>query len=192
MEDLSDLFDSNMLNLILDRITNHPAQGPTKFPGVALWRNLVRLTDQGLREYEAARKYLESWIDGGHNSMALYFRAIDALEQSVVASHRATLMAKGMKKLRFGRGARLPTERRIKALQEMRNIVVHTDDRLVGTSPGRTRRTIVPISAHEAATLWPLENRLELGAHQLKYADLAGCLKTLYTMIETVRGAPSR
>jgi len=192
MNDLSDLFDGNMLNITLDTIIPSATFGPTKFPGIALWRNLVRLTDQSLREYGLARKELGLWIGSGHNSMDRYFRAVDSLEQSVVAAHRAILMAKGLKKKRLGRGSALPTRNRIRLVREMRDIIIHTDDRLAGMTSTRGGRVIVPLSAQEAAMLRPLDDRVELGAHQLKYADLAACIKNLYTIIETVRGAPSK
>lgn len=108
LEDLSSLFSSNMLSVLLSEALHVGSSGPLTFPGVALWRNLVRLTDQGLREYEAARHELARWLATDNNMIGPYFRAIDSLEQCIVATHRAMLMAEAIIDLRHGRGARRP------------------------------------------------------------------------------------
>jgi hypothetical protein len=73
LEDLSGLFSANMLGVLMASFFQIGSSGPLSFPGVALWRNLVRLTDQGLREYETARLELARWLATDNNTISPYF-----------------------------------------------------------------------------------------------------------------------
>jgi hypothetical protein len=156
------------------------SSGPLAFPGVALWRNLVRLTDQGLREYETARHELANWLATDNNTISPYFRAIDSLEQCIVATHRAMLMAEAIIDRRNARGARRPPPVWKERVKLMRHAIEHTDDRLTG-------RRNPPILAGDATMLRPLTKHMELGVDHLTYRELAGCLRSCYKTIETVR-----
>jgi hypothetical protein len=182
LEDLSSLFPANMLSVLMASFFQIGSSGPLTFPGVALWRNLVRLTDQGLREYETARHELARWLATDNNTISPYFHAVDSLEQCVVAAHRAMLMAEAIIDRRHGRGARRPPPTWKERVKLMRHAMEHTDDRLTG-------RRNPPISAGDAPMLRPLQKHMELGADHLTYRELAGCLRSCYRTIETVRRA---
>jgi len=182
LEDLSGLFSASMLSVLMASFFRIGYSGPLTFPGIALWRNLVRLTDQGLREYETARRELARWLATDNNTIGPYFLAIDSLEQCIVAAHRAMLMADAIIDGRHGRGARRPPPVWKERVKLMRHAIEHTDDRLTG-------RRNPPISAGDAPMLRPLQKHVELGADHLAYRELAGCLRSCYRTIETVRRA---
>lgn len=182
LEDLSGLFSSNMLSVLMASVLHVESSGPLAFPGIALWRNLVRLTDQGLREYETARHELARWLATDNNTISPYFHAIDSLEQCIVAAHRAMLMKETIIDRRNGRGARRPPPVWKERVKLMRHAIEHTDDRLTG-------KRKPPISAADAPMLRPLAKHMELGVDHLTYRELAGCLRSCYRTIDTVRHA---
>jgi hypothetical protein len=182
LEDLTGLFSASMLSVLMASFFRMESSGPLTFPEVGLWQNLVRLTDQGLREYEMARHELTRWLATDNNTIGPYFHAVDSLEQCIVAAHRGMLMAEAIIDRRHGRGARRPPPVWKERLKLMRNAIEHTDDRLTG---GRKP----PISAGDAPMLRPLQKHMELGTDHLTYRELAGCLRSCYRIIESVRRA---
>ena len=101
MPSVDHMSNRDSLNVVLDRtLSTIPADLPNSPMLVGLFTNFVRLTDKALREYDAARaelfSYLEhsEWLQTGH-----YLRAIDHMENSASAIHRAVLNSSALRQL---------------------------------------------------------------------------------------------
>ncbi len=92
MPAVSEMFNKNMLNVVLDRTLTGSSPVPSASPLMGLWMNFVRLTDKALREYDASRHELLSYVGhaGGFRTSP-YIRAIDHMENCLSAAHRAVL-----------------------------------------------------------------------------------------------------
>lgn len=178
--DLSGLYDKNILNVALDALVGR-WPGPADYPYRGMWVNLVRLSDQAIREYELARLALREYVDHGHEGrISPFYRAIDHFENAISATHRATLNSKQLE-VHLGRRLNQPTERQESLLRAARNHVEHMDDKL-------GRRMVKP---NEVAILIPLSFRLQVGKVELPYRDLASCVRKNYRNVESIRRAPS-
>ncbi|MCO5300360.1 MAG: hypothetical protein M9886_10425 [Candidatus Nanopelagicales bacterium] len=178
--DLAGLFDKNILNLALDALFG-TWRGPKEHPHNRIWLNMVRLSDQAVREYQAARVALGAYGAKGHQGhLSPYYLAIDHFENAVSAVHRATWDADTLN----GVGEwslSLPSQGVRDNVADVRNAVEHIDERLKRGSvePG------IPIYLH------PLPEFLQIDRHQLTYADLADCVTIAYQNLERVRGSRS-
>ena len=144
--------------------------------------NLVRLTDQAIREHGIANDELTDWRTAEAPKFGSLLRAVDALEQCVVASHRAMLMANALIDLRLGRGARRPPPVWQEHVRLMRHAIEHTDDRLTGRRPP----AILP---GQPTMLSPTVKHIQLGPQRLAYRELTGCIRSCHRIIEIIRGA---
>jgi hypothetical protein len=134
-DDLSDLDSSVLLasfaRLLIGRYNGRPA--------TYLARNALRLIDQSIREYQAANLDLRSFLQDG--DIGGFFRAQGNLEHCVVTMHRALSLLTALRRsgLAAPDGSPLiyrprelevltdPVKRRIR---ELRDAIVHSDDRL--------------------------------------------------------------
>jgi hypothetical protein len=178
---LTDLDAPAMLNVILGIALGAGSAGPVGPPGHGLWMNLVRLTDQAIREHAIASGELANWEAQGQDFGA-FLRAVDALEQCIVASHRAMLMANALIDRRLGRGAQRPPPVWQEHVRLMRHAIEHTDDRLTGRRPP----VILP---GQPTMLSPTSRYIQLGPQRLAYRELTGCIRSCHRIIEIIRAA---
>jgi len=185
--DLSSLFNRNILNVGLDRFSGHNSHVRKTFATEARWINLVRLTDRALQQHEAARELLDDFLQlASTGRISPFYRAVDALEDCVLSTHRALRMATALRGDGYLHSASPPpTQRQADAIRDMRDAIMHTDDRVLATS--RTPRR-PPIQPGQPYMLRPLQHRIELGPHRLSYRDLASCVRLCYRMVEGIRG----
>ena len=101
------LSNRGALNVLLDRTMAGVSYGiPSTHPIIGLFMNFVRLTDKALREYDAARAEVISYLQPANGlRTSAYLRAIDHMENCVSATHRAVLNAKALRSHRVGRSA---------------------------------------------------------------------------------------
>lgn len=177
---LSDLFPNNMANVSLDRLTG--GLGPNQYPHLQMWMNLVRLTDLSIRRYEEARKALDLYRQTAHaGGVSPFYNAIDCLEETVVATHRAALNSTSLASV-APRKLREPTPRQLELLRLIRNHVQHMDDKL---RRGQVKRYPMHMVA-------PTSRSLLIGSLLLSYRDLSYCIRKMYRNIEIIRQAPSQ
>jgi hypothetical protein len=179
--DLSHLYDKNVLNVSLDRLTGN-FRGPTAYPYFGIWMNLVRLTDNALRNYEAARGRLKEYREHAYEGrVGPFYLAIDHFEVVVSATHRAVLNAQRLDAAMHRKLSR-PTNRQAELLRLARNHIEHMDEKLVKRS----------VKQGELHVLVPLTSRIQIGGIQVPYRDLASCIRKMYRNIELIRQAPSK
>ena len=181
MPDLGDLYSNNMGNVSLDRFTGQ-FKGPTAYPHFNMWMNLVRLTDQAILDHEAARGHLNEYRDNAREGrVSTLYRAVNELENTVVATYRAVLNSRQLES-HAPRRLIAPTNRQAEALRKVRNHIQHMDDKL-------QKGQVKPGQLHLLA---PTTHRVEIGGERLTYRDLSSCIRKMYRNIEIVRQAPSR
>ncbi len=187
MPDLSHL-NNNYACIVLDYLCRGHVAGPTSFPQAAMWVSLVRLADKTLREYSAARGELQDYVSwkGQLRALGSYMRGIDHLENCVEAVHRAAIYAQKLQADGFGRDATAPKIHRFRAV---RDLIAHTDDRILGNSRRAQRKA--PISEGDFVTLTPRERELRIGRETLTYVELAMGIVSLHEMITRIREAKS-
>lgn len=174
--DLSKLFDRNILDLALDAALG-TWRGPKEHPHNRIWINMVRLSDQSVREYESARRALIEYGEKGHEGhVSPFYLAIDHFENAVNAVYRATWDASTLHALGGWAFGLASTEQR-KALADVRNAVQHIDE---GLRKGRVEPGI-PIY------LVPLPDYLQIADYQLAYRDLADCISITHESLEAIR-----
>jgi hypothetical protein len=180
MPDVSDLFNMNTLNVLLDAQLGGPGnREPRAYPYRGLWLNLVRLTDKALREYDAARAELLDYSSSiGSRHFSPVFRAVDHLENCIGATHRAVLNARALRVAGFAKDSPMPTAGQEDRLRLVRNRIEHAEERLVD---GR----IKPAQFH---ALRPFDHRVDIGDQRLTYRDLERCIRRMYAIIEKMRG----
>ncbi len=191
MPAVSEMFNKNMLNVVLDRTLTGSSPVPSASPLMGLWMNFVRLTDKALREYDASRHELLSYVGhaGGFRTSP-YIRAIDHMENCLSAAHRAVLDAAALRAEGLGTKAVPITERQEQRLRLVRNTIEHTDERLVGPNP---RWPSAVVFTREQPFALRLANRgMVIGADDLAYAELVAVLRKMYRAVEAIRGASVR
>jgi hypothetical protein len=177
------------LNVLLDRtLSGLPAGLPPDRTLVGLFQNFSRLTDKALREYDAARFEVIFYLEP-HDSLRTspYLRAIDHLENTASATHRAVLNAQALQANGVGlRGPRL-TSRQLERLSFLRNAVEHADEKLLRKTYGKSPAFAVdePYSLRLANTC------MVIGANVLSYAELVSAMTKCYRTIEIIRGVPT-
>ena len=166
---------SLVINLAAELMTG--TEPVDSFPANGMWINLVRLTDQAIREYAAADAVFAAW-EGNELTITLYYRGIGHLETAITATHRAVYSGKTLRSQGFGRSAKSMAGRHEKALNELRNVIHHTDSRL------RNGR----IEEGQPLMLFAGVDRMTFGSATMTYVDLAACIEACYRQVETVRG----
>jgi hypothetical protein len=181
LPDLSALFDKNMLNVGLDRFSGNASIGPNAGAhDVQQWLNLVRLTDKSIRCFEAARHHLAEYSANAHEGrVSSFYLAVDDLESTVSATHRAVLASAALQPA-VAVGLATPTERQADLLRRVRNRVEHIDERVA-----RRQQRSQPIHLHY---LLPAPTRVIIDGLELPHRDLASCIRKMYGNVEKVRG----
>ncbi|HLZ24663.1 MAG TPA: hypothetical protein VKQ30_21305 [Ktedonobacterales bacterium] len=190
MPSVDDMFNRNILNVILDRALSVQSGIPTAvWSLLGIWMNFVRLTDKALREYDAARAELIAYVEQeGPWRLSRYHRAMDHLENCVNATHRAVLNAKALQRHGIGRSAPRLTERQERRLRLMRHAIEHADERLDPPSGSSwpTFQTGEPYALR-------LANRaMVIGGNDLTYRELVSAMNKMYRTIEAIRGPSVR
>ncbi len=191
MPSVDHMFNMNSLNASLDRLLAGNPRTLTNRPLMGLWMNFVRLTDKALREYDAARAELATYVARYEDAWALgpYLRAIDHMENCVSATHRAVLNARALRANGFGGRAPQLTERQEQRLRYLRNTVEHTDERLIG-NPARPAS---PVFRPRQPFALRLSNRtMIIGGDVLTYKELVSAISKMYRTIEVIRGPSVR
>jgi hypothetical protein len=178
---LDDLFAHNMANISLDRLTGGHG-GPPDYPYSQMWLNLVRLTDLSITRYEAVRESLALYREKAHEgTVSPFYDAINGLEETVVAAHRAALNSQGLEAV-APRKLNRPTPRQLDLLRQVRNHIQHMDDKL---QKGQVKAVPIYLAA-------PTQKSLVIGSVLLSYRDLASCITKMYRNIAIIRQAPSK
>ncbi len=142
------------------------AAGPLNRKARALWINYVRLVDQLIWEYEAARDALQDYVDTPNTTLSPLFRAIAHMETLVNTMRRAILFARRMRRHKDS-----PQIEKLNVLSgnagdrivEIRNAIEHLENKIL---EGK-------ITQGEPTTLLVQSDRIELLAHEIFYRELA-------------------
>ncbi|MFL6181190.1 MAG: hypothetical protein ACJ73J_02680 [Actinomycetes bacterium] len=186
MPSVDHMSNRGSLNVVLDRRLSTIPGGLPKSPMlVGLFTNFVRLTDKALREYDAARaellSYLEhsEWLQTGH-----YLRAIDHMENCASAIHRAVLNSSALRQHKIGRSGPQLTDRQETRLRELRNAIEHSDEKLLG----KQYRNSPPFASREPYSLRLANTSMVIGGWVLTYRELVSVMTKMYRTIEAIRG----
>jgi hypothetical protein len=178
------------LNVVLDRTLSGLPEGlPPDRSLVGLFTNFVRLTDKALREYDAVRAELMSYVEP-HVAWKVgpYLRAIDHMENCVSATHRASLNAKALRQRKVGRGGPRLTKLQEQRLGFARNAIEHSDEKILGIQKVKASP---PFAAREPYSLRLANGAMTIGSCVLTYKELVSDLSKLYRTIEVIRGVPT-
>ena len=180
------LSNRGALNVLLDRTVAGVSYGiPSIHRLIGLFMNFVRLTDKALREYDAARAEVISYIQlTSRLRKGAYLRAIDHMENCVSATHRAALNAKALRTNRIGRSAPRLTELQEERLAHLRNAVEHSDERLLGPRS----KTIPAFHQAEPYSLRLANTSMVIGNHVLTYRQLLTAMTKTHRAVEVIRG----
>ena len=185
------LSNNRSLNVVLDRTIGG---GPTGFPqsrsALGLLSNFVRLVDKSLREYDAARAELMSYVEPHKGSLRTspYIRAVDHMENCVGATHRSVLNARALRELGVGGGAPKLTARQEARLAHVRNAVEHSDEKLLGKQKFNNSP---PFCSGEPYSLRLANTAMVIGGLVLSYKDLFSAMTKMYQTVEKVRRVPT-
>jgi hypothetical protein len=174
MPDLSTLRPLRTLNVVRIFFAGNPPD--VDRVATSLRVTFVRLLDKALIEYEAARGALAEFALvhrlGDWRSLMM---AVDHLEDSITATHRALSYAEALRRRKGERpiaAEEMPRPFLQRQLRDMRNKIEHIDADLL--------RGRVPENA--AIQLFPHEEFVELDHLRLAYGDLAGVIERLHSL----------
>ena len=189
MPSVDHLSNNGMLNVLLDRTFRGQLSGvPLDRTMVGLFTNFARLTDKALREYDAARAELHSYVAGnvGHR-VSPYLRAIDHMENCVSATHRAVLNAEVLRKSKVGRAGPRLTQNQRDHLIQVRHAIEHSDEKLRRVTHGKSP------AFHESDpySLRLANTSMTIGQHVLTYRQLVSAMTKCHATIEVIRGVPT-
>ncbi|MFN8168447.1 MAG: hypothetical protein U0S36_06660 [Candidatus Nanopelagicales bacterium] len=143
-----------------------------RHPEAAYITGLVRFTDKATRDYEDARALFGHYIESRGLAIMPLFRGLDALGDSIVATHvgiefSRSLVTKGIGQRRF-----IPDRQARTDIRYMRNHVLHAVEKL-GKRDGAEDK----IRPEDAKAPWPEERRIVYGQVELQYATLASAIR---------------
>jgi hypothetical protein len=170
-------------------INTTPSAQPRERSGlVGLFTNFVRLTDKALREYDAARTELFSYLrPSAELRTAHYVRALDHIENCVSATHRAVLNSNALRKNKVGRSRPRLTDRQETRLREVRHAIEQSDEKLLG----KQYRDSPPFATGEPYSIRLANTSMVIGSWVLTYRDLVSAMTKMYRIIEVIRGVPT-
>jgi hypothetical protein len=155
---------------------------------VGLFTNFVRLTDKALREYDAARTELFSYLGPSARWRTdHYLRALDHMENCVSATHRAVLNSRALRENNVGRSRPRLTDRQETRLRGVRNAIEHADEKLLG----KQRVNSPPFAAGEPYSIRLANTSMVIGGWILTYRDLVSAMTKMHRIIEVIRGVPT-
>jgi hypothetical protein len=188
MPSVEHLWNKSTLNFLLDRqFGDPPKRLQSDRPSTGIVMNLCRLSDKALREYDAARAevitYLEPNTAPGVR-ISPYLRAIDHLENCVSATHRATLNISALRERRRSGGAPSITKLQETAIKNVRDAIEHSDEKLVGKQKYRESPPFDPI---DPFSLRLSDRGMVIGKYELTYKTLVVVLTKCHRTIESIR-----
>jgi hypothetical protein len=184
------LSNKGTLNVVLDRtLSGLPAGLPPDWTMIGLFTNFCRLTDNALREYDAARAELLLFVSP-HDGPRIgpYLRAIDHAENCVSAAHRAVLNARALQANKIGRAGPRLTQLQEQRLARVRNAIEHSDEKLLGT---RKFKASPPFERIDPYSLRLANTSMVIGKNVLTYKELVSAMAKCHKTIEVIRGVPT-
>lgn len=173
MPDLSALDGKLVLNLTLNAMFR--GAGPVNRHARSLWTNYVRLVDQLVWEYNAARVALQEYIDTPNTTLSPLFRAIAHMETHINTMRRAILFARRMRghkeSPQIDKLAVLSGDAGDK-LVKLRNAVEHLENSILNGE----------LAEGDPTTLLVQSDRVELRGIEISYVDLADWTRQLHSL----------
>jgi hypothetical protein len=178
MPSVDHMSNRGSLNVLLDRtFSGLPPGLPSSRVLVGLFTNFVRLTDKALREYDADRTELFSYLRSSADlRTAHYVRAIDHIENCVSATHRAVLNSNALRKNNVGRSRPRLTDRQETRLKEVRHAIEHSDEKLLG----KQYRNSPPFATGEPYSIRLANTSIVIGSWVLTYSNLVSEMTKMY------------
>lgn len=177
MPDLSSLYATNVLPMILNMTFR--GIGPTSHAALAYTSGFVRLVDKTVREYELARLAFEQYLTSGSETLSLYFRAADHLENCLGSVRRAIRYARRLHRDPNATGIErqsLPTDADERRVACFRNAAEHADEQVAkGT-----------LQAGDPIITMMHNTSFVLGAAEESYEWLAGLLERLHALASQI------
>ncbi len=174
MPDLSELYDKNVLGVLLNLIFRDT---PTEYKSRAFVINFVRITDRVIREYTNARVAFLVFVN---NQPSPYFspafQAIGHFETLVNSLWRASLFVNCIKK-------NSETSRIIdvrinndvtKRIEEIRHAIEHLDEKLAKGKIGQGEPWFILLK----------NDSIELSGYEISHRELADFIRTLYSIAQ--------
>lgn len=177
------LSNKGTLNVLLDRTISGLPAGQDHGGPV---RQLFRVTDKALREYDAAHAELLLYVspfDGLRTSP--YLRAIDHIENCVSATRRAALNA--LRASKIGRAGPRLTPRQEERLAHLHNAIEHSDEKLQGKQFGKSP----PFGKPDPYSLRLANTCMVIGASVLTCRELVAAMTRCHATIEVIRDVPT-
>jgi len=177
MPDLSSLTQKLILGLTLNTVFR--GAGPVDNKAKAFWVNYVRLVDQLVWEYNAARDALQDYIDTPNHTLSHFFRCLAHIETHINTAHRSIKFARRMRRHkdspRIGKLSVLSDDVG-KRIADMRNDIEHLEDEILNGN----------IEDGQATTLMVQSDRVELFGNIILYSELAEWTKELHSLAEAL------
>ena len=172
MPDLSNLTDKNTLGVLLGLFFRKA--GPSDYQAKALWVNYIRLVDQVVREYKAAREALQLYVNTPNNVMLPLFQCIGHFESCISLMKRAIVFARRMRRHRGGPqiGKHDVLASAGEKIINFRNAIEHLDDDILKGN--------VPIGSPIA--LMVKSDSIELTGNEIYFTDLAKWIQELHKL----------
>jgi len=170
MPDISDLTDINTLGLMLNVIFRKA--GPTDYQARALWTNYVRLVDQVVREYNAARKELQLYVNTPNNVMSPLFVCTGHFESCITTMKRAIVFARRMRRHKNGPqiGKYEVLASSGKKIVDLRDAIEHLDEDILKGNIPQGSSILLKVNS----------DSLELAGNEIFFSDLAKWIRELH------------
>ncbi len=173
--DLSDLDSKSILNLMVNLLVGNTPAMMKLDKGSAYFRNLVRLSDKCIIEYEAGRLAcldFEANVST-QNKFSPLFRAVNHFENCITSLHRAVQHIDKLGADYRNMGDIVQAARALKGAKErlrrMRDAIEHTDKLIAG---GR-------IGANESMFMSVQPDGLHLEQEHIGFGELAGWVRSV-------------
>ena len=173
MPDLSSLDNALRLNLLLNALSFKA--GPSNVKASALWTGFIRLIDQLIRSYNAARVSLQNAVDEPGSVVGPLFRATTQMEVCLFSLRRAVRF---VKRLRLKRDCpacgnlEATTDRVLERLTRILSTVETVEERILNRE----------IEADDPAMLTFTSVGIEIGDERISYSELADWIGELYAL----------
>lgn len=172
MPDLSNLFDKNILNLILNIFFR--GGGPKDHKVKALWINYIRVVDHLIREYKYAHASLKLYVTTPNNVISPLFICIGHLESCIGLMKRAIYFARKIRRgMKIGKYSVLSSAIGDR-ITNLRNAIEHLDDYIIKSK----------ISQGSPIALIVKKNSIELAGNEIYFSELAEWIKELHEIAE--------
>jgi len=192
MPSVDGLTNKLTLNFLLQRqFGGPPVRLQRDPPSLSIAMNLCRLTDKALREYDASRTELTLYLEPNDSPgirISPYLRAIDHMENSVDATHRAILNIRALRERRQAGGALPITSVQERDVKRIRDAVEHSDEKLLGRQ--RFKHS-PPFGPSDPYSLRLSDKGMTIGQWELTFVSLVTVMAKCHHTIEAIRKAPT-